>query len=293
MKRHMNIKFLKTKSASLIIIFNLLLLGLLPFSCYSQDLYDSEHSRKYAEYLTSSHQYALAAEEYERLVYFDSGNVNFKNLLIKSYRLSGDLNAGIKRYYSFYSKTSDTLPGIMAEEFVRLELLNDSLSVAERFIQIQKNLSQNKKDVYQTCTLLINNHYSEADLMVRESKLREPGFPHEIISITEGALRVKLKSPALAAGFSILVPGTGKIYTKNWSDGVFAFLFVAGNAWQSYRGFHEHGIKSGIGWAFAGLSASFYIGNVFGAVKAAKRYNKNKIDDINRQVFDFVRSDKF
>ena len=70
-------------------------------------------------------------------------------------------------------------------------------------------------------------------------------------------------------------------------------LFVAANAWQAYRGFNEHGIKSTYGWTFASLSASFYIGNIFGAVKAAKRYNKNKRNEIDNQVFDFVRSDNF
>ena len=97
----------------------------------------------------------------------------------------------------------------------------------------------------------------------------------------------------MAAGFSAIIPGTGKFYTRNWSDGLFSMLFIAGNAWQAYRGFNAHGIKSGYGWAFASLSASFYIGNIIGGAKAAKRYNKNKRNEVDNQVFEFVRSDSF
>ena len=103
----------------------------------------------------------------------------------------------------------------------------------------------------------------------------------------------KFKNPFIAGSFSALIPGTGKFYTGNWGDGVFSMLFIAGNVWQAYRGFNEHGIKSGYGWAFASLSASFYVGNIFGAVKAAKRYNKTRKNDIDNQIFEFVRSDSF
>ena len=185
------------------------------------------------------------------------------------------------------------MPHMLATEFVKLQLLTDSLSVVEKFLQQNSRLSPEDKLVYQSCNLLLSDDYTKASLLVKEAASKNPAFPAGIIKLTDKAGKVKFKSPFIAAGFSAIIPGTGKFYTKNWADGFFAMLFVGGNAWQAYRGFHEHGLKSGYGWAFASLSASFYIGNVFGAVKAAKRYNKNKRNEIDNQVFEFVRADRF
>lgn len=272
---------------------NLIIIGSHSLLCYPQDLYDLEHSKRYAEYLFSSQQFALATEEYERLVYFNRNNVRFKYNLIKSYRLSGDLNSGIKRIYSFYGSSLDTMPQILATEFVKSQLLADSLSVVENYINGENNLSLENREIFQSCNLLLRGDYKQASFFAKEASARDPLFPGSILTLTDKAAKTRFKSPFIAAGFSAVIPGTGKFYTKNWSDGFFSMLFVAGNAWQAYRGFKEHGIKSGYGWAFTGVSASFYIGNIVGAVKAAKRYNKNKKNEIDNQIFEFVRSDSF
>jgi hypothetical protein len=274
-------------------IISFIFLALFPAFCIAQDLYDREHSQKYAEYLFSSRQHTLAAEEFERLVYFDRNNFSFKYYLIKSYRLSGDFNSGINRIYSFYGSSLDTMPHQMATEYMKLELLSDSLSVVKAFIQQDNRVLPVKKDVIQSCYLLLNGNYNQANLLAGGAAAQNPGFPGDLKILSEKAARIKFKSPVIAASFSAIIPGTGKFYTKNWADGVVSMLFVVANAWQAYRGFNEHGIKSTYGWTFASLSASFYIGNIFGAVKAAKRYNKNKRNEIDNQVFDFVRSDNF
>jgi hypothetical protein len=243
----MTIKFLKTSRVLQVLLISFIIVGLHSPLCLSQDLYNKEHSQQYAEYLSISQQYTLAAEEYERLVYFDSSNVGFKYKLVKSYRLSGDLKSGIKRVYSFYGNSLDTMPQMLATEFVKLQLLTDSLSVAGNFIQQKNKLTLENKTVFQTCKLLLSGEYNQASLLVKEAASKKPAFPAGIIKLTDKAVKVKFKSPFIAAGFSAIIPGTGKFYTRNWADGVFAMLFVGGNAWQAYRGFHEHGLKSGYG----------------------------------------------
>jgi len=290
---HTTIKFLQTRRIRRTVLLFFILVGPHYSLCYSQDLYNKEHSQKFAEYLSSSQQHALAAEEYERLVYFDNNSVGYKFNLIKSYRLSGDLKSGIKRIYSFYGKSLDTMPQLLATEFVKLQLLTDSLPVAEGFLHQESKLSLENKAVFQSYNFLLRGQYKEASLFAEESANKYPAFPSAVLNLSQKAAKIKLKSPFVAAGFSAIIPGTGKFYTRNWSDGLFSMLFIAGNAWQAYRGFNEHGIKSGYGWAFASLSASFYIGNIIGGAKAAKRYNKNKRNEVDNQVFEFVRSDSF
>ena len=239
----MTLKYLQIKNYRRGII-SFVFLALYPTFCFTQDLYDREHSQKYAEYLFSSRQHTLAAEEFERLVYFDRNNFSFKYYLIKSYRLSGDINSGIKRIYSFYGSSLDTKPQIMATEFVKLELLSDSLSVVSAFIQQNNRVLPVNKDIIQSCYLLLNGDYNQANLLTENAAGKYHGFPGDIKILSEKAAGIKFKSPVIAAGFSAIIPGTGKFYTKNWADGVVSMLFVVANAWQAYRGFNEHGIKS-------------------------------------------------
>jgi hypothetical protein len=287
------LKFRQINRLRRLILSITILLFAQQFVCNSQNLYNPENSQKYAEYLFSSSQYKLAAEEYERLVYFDENNIGFKYNLIKSYRLSGDLNLGIRRIYSFYGNALDIMPQSLATEFVKLQILSDSSLVVEKFLQQNNSLPAENKAIYHCSNLLLIGKYKEAGSYIKTTAGNSLVFPQKMLLLAETAEKIKYKSPLLAGSFSAIIPGTGKFYTKNWVDGIFSLLFVAGNAWQSYRGFSEHGIKSGYGWFFGGLSVSFYIGNIFGSAKAAKRYNNGKKDEIDNQIYEFIRSDNF
>lgn len=273
------------------IIFILLVIS--SFFCNSQDIYNKEQSEKYAGFLFSSQQYSLASEEFERLVYFDESNTDYKDKLIKSYRLAGDLNTGLNRIHSFYGNSINTMPSVLAKEYIKLNILSDSISAVESFITNDNALSPNDKAVSQSCVLLLNGKYTEAGIFANKSAEANLPLPTSLVSITRKAEQVKYKSPFISAGLSAILPGTGKFYTKNWSDGIISMIFVASNAWQAYRGFHEKGTKSVYGWTFASLSASFYIGNIFGSAKAARRYNIVKKNEIDNQIFEFVGSDNF
>ncbi len=291
-KINMILKSHQTKNTLRLLIFLVISVSQ-AIRCYSQDLYDPEHSQQYAEYLFSSQQHELAAQEYERLIFYDTRNTGFKLNLIKSYRLSGNLSSGIRRIYSFYGHSPDTMPRLFSEEYLKMQLLSDSLHLVKNFLNGNTTLSPAKIAIFQSCNMLLAGEYSQASLFVKKTSENNPAFPEDLVKLAGRSANLKLKNPVLAAGFSAIIPGTGKFYTRNWSDGIVSLLFVAGNAFQAYRGFNEHGIKSGYGWAFASLSASFYIGNIFGSAKAARRYNLNRKNEIDNQVFAIVRSDRF
>jgi len=286
----MRLKFLQINLVSRIILICFFLL-LLPSKSIAQDLYNLENSRKYAEYLFSSQQHSLAAEEYERLIYFDEDNLGFRLNLIKSYRLSGDLNSGINRIYSLYGDSLFQMPENFAKEFMKMELLTDSLSEVLEFLNRNRTISGSNRAVFQSYSLLLSGDYDKSGQFIRNAISDNTPIPLNILMISEKAERMKIKSPFIAAGLSAVVPGSGKFYTKNWTDGLISLMFVATNAWQAYRGFNADGINSAYGWIFTGLSSSFYIGNIFGSVKAAKRYNKNKKNEIDSQIYEIVRSD--
>jgi hypothetical protein len=68
----------------------------------------------------------------------------------------------------------------------------------------------------------------------------------------------------------------GKVYSGRWKDGLVSLLFVGATGFQAYRGFSQKGSESIYGWIMGSLSVGFYIGNIFGSVKAAKIYNTNQ-----------------
>lgn len=98
------------------------------------------------------------------------------------------------------------------------------------------------------------------------------------------------KSPVIAVGMSAIIPGSGKVYTGYWKDGLIALSFTALTAWQSYRGFSKKGSKSAIGWIYGAASFSFYIGNLFGSGKSAHMYNLRRKQDLFNETDKILHS---
>ena len=76
------------------------------------------------------------------------------------------------------------------------------------------------------------------------------------------------KSPKLAAAFSTLIPGSGRIYAgRNW-DGIFGFLTFTLSANLAYEHLNSsHTIRGGL---FLISSLVFYGGEILGAYRAAQ-----------------------
>jgi hypothetical protein len=86
------------------------------------------------------------------------------------------------------------------------------------------------------------------------------------------------KKAWLAATYSALLPGSGKVYAKNSKEGITSFFFVTALGYQSYRAFKKKGAKTVTGWLYGGLSLGFYFGNIYGAQQSAKNYNRRKLE---------------
>ncbi len=88
------------------------------------------------------------------------------------------------------------------------------------------------------------------------------------------------KNATTAVLLSAIIPGAGKLYTGELSDGLIAFgatLLSGFLAVTNFKNNHEFR-----GWLFTGLTAFFYGGNIYGSAASAKIYNvklKSKIDE--------------
>ncbi len=103
-------------------------------------------------------------------------------------------------------------------------------------------------------------------------------------SYLEGGKKIQLKNPYLAAGFSAIIPGSGKIYVGKTIDGVFSFFLLSFVSWQAYIGFSENQMESVKGWVFSGIGAVFYIGNIYGSTIAAKIHNQKVNNAFDKQI---------
>jgi len=265
------------------------------FFCFiniqAQNIHDLNHSKQFADYLFKTHQYSLAAEEYERIAFLEPENLQNKYLLITSYRKAQEYQQALTRFNIFFYNNLSNIPADFAEEYVKLLLLTRQDSLALSYLNTNESLNQELKQNYQLSALLLQKKWNDAFNFAMSYPVTNEKMNSQLHLLAFEAKRIKYKSPALAGFMSAVVPGTGKFYTKYWKDGIIAMLFVGLNAWQAYRGFDKYGKKSAYGWIFAGLSATFYLGNIYGSVKSAKKYNKNLDNELYQKALHIALDD--
>jgi hypothetical protein len=88
--------------------------------------------------------------------------------------------------------------------------------------------------------------------------------------------KLPYRSSFVAGALSTVVPGSGRIYTNNTRTGILNFLSISTFTWQAIHGFRRKQEKSIYGWICAGVGFSFYVGNIYGSAKGAKRFNNLK-----------------
>ena len=91
--------------------------------------------------------------------------------------------------------------------------------------------------------------------------------------LTQKALSLKKKSPALAGVLSV-IPGAGYAYAGHRQTGLSALIINGLLGFATYSSIKNK--NYGIGILTGVFTVSFYAGNIFGAIKSAKRYNEQK-----------------
>ena len=97
------------------------------------------------------------------------------------------------------------------------------------------------------------------------------------LKITENALQLKNKSPTIAGVLSI-VPGAGYAYTGHKQTAISALLVNGLLAFATYSNFKKG--NYGMGTLTGIFNLSFYVANIFGATKSAKRFNEQQRKNI-------------
>jgi len=258
-----------------------LLLLLLPGQVMSQNIYDGAHSREFAQYLMQTHQFQLASAEWERVLFLYPGDTLARLNQLKSFRLSQKPAEGWQKLNRWYP--SGPLSRPFSLEAIQLTLVQGDFISFHSVIERSDGLTSAEKSNYELGSWLL-----EGKWIKKAKKTFEPSFVYandsRLMDLYARTISVHRKSPAASVALSAIVPGLGKVYSHDRKDGLLSLLFVATNAWQSYRGFSKNGIKSAIGWVFGSLAVGFYSANLFGSWKSANIYNSKQVDLIRHET---------
>ncbi|MEX2567385.1 MAG: hypothetical protein WD431_15685 [Cyclobacteriaceae bacterium] len=273
-----------------LIIFCLLGTIVCTYTGQAQDLYDDKHSADFADYLLETRQFSLAISEFERLVFLKPNDKEVKKKLLSTYIKADKSAEGINRVDLLYP-LPENIPAEIAPIYAFMLLKEEAFDKAEGFLNSNPNLTTEEKYLFLGTRYALDHHWSEAKFYYDQVPIAQKSIIATYREIVDRSLAQKPKSPALATGLSILVPGAGKVYTKDWKDGIMSFLFVGATAWQAYRGFNRSGVESIRGWIFASVSTGFYIGNIFGSYKSAKNFNRSQNEQRQNEIENIFYSD--
>jgi len=259
------------------LIFSVLLV-LLSIKAFSQDIYDKNNSLKYLRYLESIGQYELLYPEYERLIFMEPDNDSLKLGLLSSFQKAGLYEKGIERTEVFFPDRS-LMPVSFSNKYIKLLILNKSYNKAIAFDTTITSLPATVKADYLITIYLLNGQWKQAQELNKKATVSQLFNP-----VLQDIQRVHCKSPLLASGMSLVLPGSGKLYCGKLRDGIMSFVLVSLLSWQSYVGFHKKGVESVYGWVSGAAAAGFYLGDVYGSYKAARYYNEDKNNEIIEKV---------
>jgi hypothetical protein len=133
------------------------------------------------------------------------------------------------------------------------------------------------------CLLLKHDWPGAEDVLAGAASQLAP----QLASIAAKGRSLPRRSPALAGVLSALLPGAGKLYAGRPADALFSFGFIGGFAVLSGLGFANEGIKSVRGWAYGSIALLFHTGNVYGAVVAARQFNRDGESYLESRARDF------
>ena len=253
------------------------------------DFNSQKNIKKFADYLFCGKDYLRAAVEYQRLnEYKENDTVIFKTAL--SYFFIGDYHSSIDNF-SKISYSSSFYENSNMEQMKARYLMNDFEGMRafynNNFFEKENSSEPGKK--------LFNFSYlkTEDKLPVKEKFLIPFDSPdrNKISSFYDWKNDPPYKSPVVAGILSAVIPGSGKIYTNDISDGIAAFLVTGVFAFLAYDNFRaNHKTRA---WIFTGLTTFFYTGNVYGSVAAAQIYNAKITFDFNDGLNVFLQSKNY
>ena len=253
------------------------------------DFKSPQNIELYGDHLFCDRDYLRAIDEYEKyLETIDNDTILFKIAL--GYSLISDQSNAIQKF-SLIVNSSPFYEQSRMEKLKSLFLQSaDSLFYlsANELTGSNSPYSNNAHRLKNTSLLLIKNELPEKEKFLVPFENNEKTI---LNNFYESKKNPPYKSPALAGILSAIIPGSGKIYTENYGDGITAFLLTGLFSYLAYTNFeNNHPTRA---WIFTLLGAGFYIGSVYGSIASAQIFNAKINFEFEEGVKLFLEEKKY
>lgn len=262
----------------------LLIFLFLKINIQAQHFNSDEEIKKFADYLFCAKDYLRSIQEYRRLSGFGSD----ADLQLKI----GVAFMKMEKYdsaSSIFNRLSLSSENFFRDEVLLLKLKTDFLQ--KNFLSVDEFKSIIQSDsIYHSILKL--KYFSK---LIMQKQLPAPDIFSEDETASIGnftAMRdnIIFKSPALAAFLSI-IPGLGKIYTEEYGDGIYAFIFSGVFAFLAYDNFTaKHYARA---WIFSTAALGYYGGNIYGAAASAQIYNARIKAEFDVEVDSYLKEKNY
>jgi hypothetical protein len=235
------------------------------------NLYSPPNIKSFADYLFCQKDYLRAANEYEKyLGLVKNDTIEFKIAL--SYSYMNNFEEASKRFMSI-KESSLFYKSAHTQYLKSIFQAGDIKKIRSLYcLDINSNKDYTESagitSLYNYSYLLTEDPLPDKDKFVESFPMEER---NKVKYFYDWKSDPPVKSPLKAALLSAIIPGAGKVYADETSDGIWAFIATVGCGYLAYDNFKAgHNLR---GWIFSGLSAGFYAGNIYGSTAAVQIYN--------------------
>jgi len=269
----------------------LLILCAAPAVIAAPDYYSPASLLLFADHLFKEQDYLRAAYEYERYLFVQGADDPFTQEILyragKSFQCAGDYIRSLDLFGALLESTvsvAERDSGIyeIGLTYFRMEQYSDSLS----FLQTHSGESGAPDAVLLTsANLMMLGRWQQAEEVLKScsTSLAEP-----LREIAREGSSMGRKSPLMAGILSSFVPGLGKIYAGEYGDGIQSLAFIGLFGTLSALSFRSDGIDSIRGWIYASAGAVLHVGNIYGSVVSAGRFNRLQEETLLQDVRDTI-----
>lgn len=245
----------------------------------NNSFHSQENIRLFADYLFCQNDYLRAIEEYKRLENYNiSDTIIFK--IAYSY-LQMNQHKLANKYFDMIERSSSLKSLAVNYNSLSFYLTKDFISLTNNFqFNSELDLTDSKKLFLVSSILNEKLFPSNDDLLLFDYSDRL--FVNDLINKKKYP---DYKSP-IVAGILSVAPGVGKFYTKNYTDGLTSFLLTGLFTFLAYDNLRNSHHFRGYFFSFAALG--FYLGNIYGSIVAAHRYNRNYDEKIISETNDYL-----
>ncbi len=255
------------------------------------DYYSPASILLFADHLFKEQDYLRAAYEYERYLFIQGAEDPFTQEILyragKSLQCAGEHLRSLDLFGALLESTLSIAERHKVKyeiglTYFRMEQYSDSLS----FLQTHPGESGAPDAALLTsANLMMLEQWQQAEEALKScsTSLAEP-----LREIAREGSSMRRKSPLMAGILSSFVPGLGKIYAGEYGDGIQSLAFIGLLGTLSALSFRSDGIDSIRGWIYASAGAVLHVGNIYGSVVSAGRFNGLQEETLLQDVRDTI-----